>query len=61
MGVQNFIQSLRRLRLVIKKPSRKEAWMLIKVASLGVAVLGIIGFMIRVLFWIIGLSPTPTG
>jgi preprotein translocase subunit Sss1 len=46
---------------VLRRPSRKEAWLLIKVSVIGVAALGVVGFVIRALFWIVGLSPVKGG
>ena len=52
-----FIGSARRLLRVASKPGREELWLLVKVTFLGVAVVGVIGYIVRVLFWIVGLGP----
>ncbi|WP_455277688.1 protein translocase SEC61 complex subunit gamma [[Eubacterium] cellulosolvens] len=52
----DFIQSSRRVFQVASKPSRDEIWMLIRVTFLGVGIVGAIGFMIKILFWIVGLG-----
>jgi len=52
-----FIGSARRLLRVATKPGRDELWLLIKVTLLGVAIVGVIGYIVRVLFWIVGLGP----
>jgi len=52
-----FIASARRLLRVAAKPSREELWLLVKVSLLGVAIVGVIGYIVRVLFWIVGLGP----
>ena len=56
MGLIDFIQSSKRVFQVASKPSRDELWMLISVTFLGVGIVGAIGFMIKVLFWIVGLG-----
>jgi protein translocase SEC61 complex gamma subunit len=61
MSVDSFTQSVKRLMRVLRRPSRKEAWLLIKVSVIGVAALGVVGFVIRALFWIVGLSPVKGG
>lgn len=61
MVFSGFVQSVKRLMHVLRRPSRKEAWLLIKISAIGVAALGIVGFIIRALFWIVGLSPTIGG
>ena len=52
-----FIGSARRLLRVATKPSREELWLLVKVTLLGVGVVGVIGYIVRVLFWVVGLGP----
>lgn len=52
-----FIGSARRLLRVAAKPSREELWMVLRVSLLGVGVVGVIGYIVRVLFWIVGLGP----
>ena len=60
MGARSFLQSARRLFHVAQKPSREETMLLIKISLLGVAIVGGIGFVIRVLFWLVGLYTVPT-
>src|SRR5260370_38246295 len=68
MGARTFIQSAKRLFHVAQKPDWEETALLIKISLLGVGIVGGIGFVIRILFWLVGLynlpashSPTPTG
>ena len=56
MKFGEFIGSARRLLHVASKPSREELWILIKVSLLGVGIVGAIGYVVRVLFWIVGLA-----
>jgi protein translocase SEC61 complex gamma subunit len=55
LGLKEFIESTKRLMHVTSKPSREELWMLIKISFLGIVIIGIIGFAVRVLFWFVGL------
>ncbi|MEM2896675.1 MAG: protein translocase SEC61 complex subunit gamma [Candidatus Bathyarchaeia archaeon] len=55
MGFKEFIDSVKRLRHAISKPTREEIWMLIKISFLGIVIIGIIGFIVRILFWFVGL------
>jgi len=49
MGLRSFLaQCLRTLRLSIK-PGRDELWLSIKICLLGVGLIGIIGFVIKLL------------
>ncbi|MEM3507214.1 MAG: protein translocase SEC61 complex subunit gamma [Candidatus Bathyarchaeia archaeon] len=55
MGLKEFINSVKRLMHVTSKPTREEIWMLIKISFLGIIIIGLIGFSVRVLFWFVGL------
>jgi protein translocase SEC61 complex gamma subunit len=61
MGARTFIQSARRLFHVAQKPDREEVILLIKISFIGVGIIGGIGFVIRILFWIVGLYQLPGG
>ena len=51
------MESSKRLLRVTTQPSRKELVMLIRLSFLGVLLVGGIGFVVKVLFWIVGLAP----
>jgi len=57
LNLSEFLESSRRLLQATTRPSRDEIWMLFKISMLGLVVLGMIGFMVRVIFWIINLAP----
>ncbi len=61
MGVRTFMQSTRRLFHVAQKPDREEVFLLIKISLIGVGIVGGIGFVIRILFWVVGLYQLPQG
>jgi protein translocase SEC61 complex gamma subunit len=49
MGLRDFLsQCARTLRLAVK-PGRDELWLSIKICLLGIAAIGLIGFIIKVL------------
>lgn len=49
MGLRDFLsQCARTLKLAIK-PGRDELWLSIKISLLGIAAIGLIGFIIKVL------------
>jgi protein translocase SEC61 complex gamma subunit len=54
------MQSTRRLFHVAQKPELDEVMLLIKISLLGVGIIGGIGFVIRILFWVVGLYQLPT-
>ncbi len=59
MGVRTFVQSTRRLFHVAQKPNRDEVVLMVKISLLGVGIIGGIGFVIRILFWVVGLYQLP--
>ena len=57
MNLSEFVESSKRLIQATTRPSRDEIWMLFRISMLGVLALGVIGFMIRVIFWMVNLAP----
>ena len=49
MGIRSFFESASRLLKSASEPDLKTLWTSIKVCILGVAVLGVIGFLIRII------------
>lgn len=47
----SFLDNTKRIFLVAKKPTWKEYWNLAKVIGLGIAIIGIIGFVIMLLMY----------
>ncbi len=47
MILGSFIESVKRLVKVISRPSRSELWVSMKISTLGVGILGLIGFLIK--------------
>jgi len=56
LNVKELLASMNRLLKITTKPTRKEVFLLIKVSLFGAALLGGVGFIIKVLFWIVGLA-----
>jgi protein translocase SEC61 complex gamma subunit len=57
LNLSEFVESSKRLIQATTRPSRDEIWMLFRISMLGVLALGVIGFMIRVIFWMVNLAP----
>jgi protein translocase SEC61 complex gamma subunit len=54
MGIKSWLtQAARTLKLAVK-PGREELWLSIKISALGIGVVGLIGFIIKILSWAIG-------
>jgi protein translocase SEC61 complex gamma subunit len=49
MGINEFIESARRLLVTINKPDWKTFSLSLKIVLLGVGVLGVIGYIIRLI------------
>lgn len=47
MGLRSFLGSAAKLLKLAKKPSREELWLSIRICLLGVAVIGVLGFVIK--------------
>ncbi len=48
MGLRSFLSSARRLMRLAKKPGREELWISIRICILGVIVIGVIGYIIKI-------------
>jgi len=57
MGVRGFLTSTRTLFHVSSKPSREEYFILMKISLIGLALIGGVGFTVKILFWFVGLLP----
>lgn len=49
LGLRSFLKSASRLLRLAKKPGRSELWLSIKICLLGVAVVGALGFLIKLI------------
>jgi len=49
MGLKSFLSSASRLMKLAKKPGRDELWLSIKICFLGVLVIGVLGFVIKLI------------
>lgn len=47
MSVRRFLGSTARLMKLAKKPARDELWLSIKITILGIAAIGVIGYIIK--------------
>ena len=52
--IKNFFESAKRIILISKKPSKKEYWTMAKIVGIGMIVIGVIGFIVRIIMNIIG-------
>lgn len=62
MSLRSFLSSAKRLLRLATKPGRSELWLSIKICFLGTALIGIIGFIIKLIGTILNPgSGTATG
>ena len=54
LGIISFIQSCSRLLRLARKPGRAELWRSIKVCAAGITLVGVVGFIIKLLSVLIG-------
>ena len=46
--LKTFYEKSKRVWLILKKPTRKEYEMIAKVSAIGIAILGVLGFLISI-------------
>jgi protein translocase SEC61 complex gamma subunit len=49
MGLRSFLSSTRRLMKLAVKPRRDELWISIRICVLGVIVIGVLGYIIKII------------
>jgi len=49
LGLRSFFSSAAKMMKLAKKPGRDELWLSIKICILGIAVIGVVGFIIKFL------------
>ena len=47
MGLRSFFSSAAKMLKLAKKPGRDELWLSVKICVLGIAVIGVVGFVIK--------------
>jgi protein translocase SEC61 complex gamma subunit len=57
MGLRSFLQSASRMLKLAVKPGRSELWLSIKICFLGILVLGVVGFVIKLVAGILAGFP----
>lgn len=57
MGVRSFLSQCARTLKLATKPGKDELWLSIKLSFLGIAAVGLVGFLIRILAFAMG-GPT---
>lgn len=58
MGIKSWlIQAARTLKLATK-PGREELWLSVKISLLGIGVIGLIGFVIKILSFALTQNPS---
>jgi len=54
--IKDFIQDSKRIIKVSKKPNKDEYSTMIKITGIGIVIIGVIGFIIFLLFQVFGLG-----
>jgi len=57
LSARNFLTSTRRLLHVTTRPTWTEISLMIKISFLGIAIVGGLGYVVRILFLFVGLLP----
>jgi protein translocase SEC61 complex gamma subunit len=56
MGLRSFIEDVVRVIRVTRKPTRSEYWLLLRVSLIGLAALGLYGFLVLYLAYVIAAA-----
>ncbi|MGD6851269.1 MAG: protein translocase SEC61 complex subunit gamma [Candidatus Bathyarchaeia archaeon] len=54
MGIKSWLQQAARTMKLAVKPGREELWLSIKISALGIGVIGLIGFVIKLISFALG-------
>ena len=57
LKIQRFITQCIRVLKITKRPNKDEYRMLVKVSGLGIAVIGMMGFLLHVIWVLLKLTP----
>ncbi len=49
MGLRSFFSSARRLMKLAKKPGRDEVWVSVRISALGIIIIGVLGYIIKII------------
>jgi len=49
MGLRSFLNSASRILKLAKKPGREELWLSVKICFLGVLLIGVLGYVIKLI------------
>jgi protein translocase SEC61 complex gamma subunit len=56
-SIRRFVSQSRRILSLATKPSRHEVWLTTKVCALGLILIGVLAFVIHLIFIVIGFYP----
>jgi protein translocase SEC61 complex gamma subunit len=57
VGVKSFLSSCKRLIKLVGRPSREEVWTYIKTGLMGISIIGVIGFIVKLISSMLQASP----
>jgi len=56
MGIRSWLSQAGRTMKLAMKPGREELWLSIKISLLGIGIVGVVGYVIKLLSWALGSS-----
>lgn len=56
--MKGWLRDLKRVLIIVRKPGRSEYWFLLRVCVLGMAVMGIYGFVVMMIAWLLTITIT---
>ncbi|MEM1537557.1 MAG: protein translocase SEC61 complex subunit gamma [Candidatus Nezhaarchaeales archaeon] len=56
--LKEWLEDLKRVLVIARKPGRSEYWLLLKICLLGMTVLGVYGFVVMMIAWLVTMTIT---
>ena len=53
MNISEFFTRGKRLLIHSKKPGRKEIWLTVRITSIGILIIGLVGYIIHIIFTVL--------
>jgi protein transport protein SEC61 subunit gamma-like protein len=53
MGLKQFIAECKRVFIITRKPTKQEFWKILKVSAIGIFIIGLMGFLILLMYELI--------
>lgn len=56
--MKEWLKDLKRVLIIARKPGRSEYWLLLRMCLLGMTVMGVYGFVVMMIAWLLTITIT---